>query len=47
MLAGVEELAQRGSAQGGRVAAAQRREQGPVAGDALDRGVADGAAASW
>ena len=43
VLAGVEELAQRGGAQGGRVAAAQRREQGAVAGDAPDRRVADGA----
>ena len=44
MLAGVEELAQRSRAQGGRAAAAQRREQGAVAGDAPDRRVADGAA---
>ena len=44
VLAGVEELAQRGSAQGGAAAAAQRRDEGAVAGDAPDRGVADGAA---
>ena len=42
MLARVEELAQRGGAQRGAVAAAHRGAQGGVAGDALDRGVADG-----
>ena len=43
VLARVEELAQRGGAQGGAAAAAHRRAQGGVAGDALDRRVADGA----